>query len=71
MRTISSHDARAELGELERRWPNVTLIRADDVWSHKGVEYDAVIVDTEGMSPPQVYLAASRAAHELVVVAHR
>lgn len=54
--------------ELRSRWPNVAVIGADDTWSHKGVEYDAVVVDTTGMDPAQVYLAASRAAHELVVV---
>lgn len=38
-----------------------------DVWVHKGIEYDAVIVDGTEMTPAEVYLAASRAAHELVV----
>ncbi len=55
-------------GALRRRWSNVATITADDVWSHQGVEYDAVTVVTDGMSPRQVYLAASRAAHELAVV---
>ena len=32
------------------------------------MEYDAVVVDTRGMDADQVYLAASRAAHELVVL---
>jgi hypothetical protein len=41
------------------------------VWDHKGVEYDAVVVDADGMTPSEVYLAASRAAHELVVVGRR
>ena len=45
------------------------VITSVDTWSHKGVEYDAVAVDTDGMDAAQVYLAASRAAHELVVVA--
>ncbi|MEZ5179634.1 MAG: hypothetical protein R2746_15500 [Acidimicrobiales bacterium] len=53
---------------LRARWPNVAVIGAHDTWSHKGVEYDAVVVDATGMDPAQVYLAASRAAHELVVV---
>jgi hypothetical protein len=53
--------------ELQQRWPNVVVIRADEVWDHKGVEYDAVVVDTDGMTPAEVYLAASRAAHELAV----
>ena len=55
--------------DLRDRWPNVAVITDVDTWSHKGVEYDAVVVDTRGMDPSQVYLAASRAAHELVVVA--
>lgn len=54
--------------DLRSRWPNVAVIDASDPWSHKGVEYDAVVVDTAGMGPSEVYLAASRAAHELVVV---
>lgn len=53
--------------DLAARWPNVAAIGFDDTWSHKGVEYDAVVVDTADMDPAQVYLAASRAAHELVV----
>ena len=44
------------------------MIDHRDVWSHKGVEYDAVLVETAGMPASEVYLAASRAAHELVVV---
>jgi hypothetical protein len=62
----------AEPAELEReladRWPNVARIVKDDTWSHKGVEYDGVVVDAAGMDPAELYLAASRAAHELVVV---
>lgn len=54
---------------LEDRWPNVAVITAADAWTHKGVEYDGVVVDTAGMDPWEIYLAASRAAHELVVVA--
>ena len=56
--------------ELRTRWPNVMVIGADDVWSHKGVEYDAVVVDRRDLPASEVYLAASRAAHELVVVHH-
>lgn len=59
---------RAEAG-LRARWPNVAVITAADTWTHKGVEYDGVVVDAAGMDPSEVYLAASRAAHELVVVA--
>lgn len=53
--------------DLRDRWDNVAHIRCDEVWAHKGVEYDGVVVDTAGMDPSQVYLAASRAAHELVI----
>jgi hypothetical protein len=61
-------DAAAALAELADRWDNVALITADEVWVHKGIEYDGVVVDTAGMTGHEVYLAASRAAHELVVV---
>jgi DNA helicase IV len=54
---------------LRVRWATVTTIRRGEVWDHKGVEYDAVVVDTAGLSPAEIYLAASRAAHELMVVA--
>lgn len=62
-------DVDASAAQLRASWPNVAVITPDDVWSHKGVEYDGVVVDARTMSPPEVYLAASRAAHELVVVA--
>jgi DNA helicase IV len=55
-------------GALQARWSNVAVIGRDDVWNHKGVEYDAVVVDATDMDASEVYLAASRAAHELVVV---
>ena len=55
----------ADLGD---RWHNVAVIHEGEVWEHKGVEYDAVVVDAAGLTPAEVYLAASRAAHELVVV---
>jgi DNA helicase IV len=58
------------VGELNQRWGGVAVITKADVWDHKGVEYDAVVVDTDGLTPEEIYLAASRAAHELVVVAH-
>jgi len=67
VRTENDPDAAAI--RLRTRWDNVAVIRADEVWSHKGVEYDAVVLDTRGMDPAQVYLGASRAAHELVLVA--
>jgi DNA helicase IV len=53
--------------DLARRWSTTARIRAGDAWSHKGVEYDAVLVEANGMSPGELYLAASRAAHELVI----
>ena len=43
-------------------------MRTGEVWTHKGIEYDAVVVDTTDMDAAEVYLAASRAAHELVIV---
>ncbi len=55
-------------GELRERWGDVTTITAEDTWRHQGIEYDAVVVERADMSPRQLYLAASRAAHELVVV---
>ncbi len=64
----SADDRAAALAGLGARWANVAAIEADDVWAHKGIEYDGVVVDAKGMSPGEVYLAASRAAHELVVV---
>ncbi|WCO65002.1 AAA family ATPase [Iamia majanohamensis] len=60
-------DPEAARADLAGRWPNVALITAADSWEHKGVEYDAVVVDARGMDPARLYLAASRAAHELVV----
>lgn len=59
----------AAAADVATRWANVAVITAADTWSHKGVEYDAVVVDTDGMDAAQVYLASSRAAHELVVIA--
>ena len=56
------------LARLAAAWPNTTAIAAGEVWDHKGVEYDGVVVDARGMTPAEVYLAASRAAHELVLV---
>ncbi len=61
-------DAETARRHLEARWDNVAVISADDVWSHKGVEYDGVVVDAAGMDHSEVYLAASRAAHELTLV---
>lgn len=67
VRAVAAAQVERATAELAGRWPNVATITADDTWSHKGVEYDAVVVDARGMDPDQVYLAASRAAHELVV----
>ncbi|MGI8936641.1 MAG: AAA family ATPase [Iamia sp.] len=64
--TTSDDPSGARAG-LAERWPNVALITAADTWSHKGVEYDGVVVDARGMNPAQLYLAASRAAHQLVI----
>ncbi len=58
---------RAE-AELRTRWDNVAVITAATTWRHKGIEYDGVVVVREAMSPEEVYLAASRAAHELLIV---
>lgn len=61
-------DAATHAARLQERWANVAVLRAGEVWDHKGVEYDAVVVDTTSMSPEEIYLAASRAAHELAVI---
>ena len=61
-------DANAAFVDLGTRWDNVARIGAAEVWDHKGVEYDAVVVEASAMTAHEVYLAASRAAHELVVV---
>ena len=61
-------DARRAADDLRDRWAHVAVIGADGVWEHKGVEYDAVVVDAAAMTPSEIYLAASRAAHQLVVV---
>ena len=63
----AASDAHAAASGLEQRWDNVAVI-ASDVWDHKGVEYDAVVVDATTLTPEEIYLAASRAAHELVIV---
>jgi hypothetical protein len=64
---LEGDDVASGARELADRWDTVAVIGHADVWDHKGVEYDAVVVDTAGMSPSEVYLAASRAAHELLV----
>jgi hypothetical protein len=68
VREVVGGDATALAAELAERWPNVATISAADTWEHKGVEYDGVVVDATGMGAAELYLAASRAAHELVVV---
>jgi len=52
---------------LDATYDNWRALTHGDVWSHKGIEYDAVLVDATDMTPAELYLAASRAAHELVV----
>jgi hypothetical protein len=64
----AADDADTAMAELTDRWANVARIAAGEVWGHKGIEYDGVVVETAGMTAHEVYLAASRAAHELVVV---
>jgi DNA helicase IV len=64
----TADDATTAADALRDRWAHVAVIDHSDVWSHKGVEYDAVVVDAAGMTPSEVYLSASRAAHQLVVV---
>jgi len=61
-------DVVAAEAELRDRWENVAVITDEDVWIHKGIEYDGVVLRTAGMSPAEVYLGASRAAHQLVLV---
>ncbi len=61
-------DVEAAEAELRDRWQNVAVITAEDVWVHKGIEYDGVVLATAGMTPAEVYLGASRAAHQLVLV---
>ena len=56
------------VADFSERWGTVAVIAKADVWDHKGVEYDAVVVDTDELSREEIYLAASRAAHELAVV---
>lgn len=67
VREVSPREVAGVEAELRRRWSNVAVIDAEDVWIHKGIEYDGVIVRRQGMRAPEVYLAASRAAHELVL----
>ena len=69
--TVDTSAQTEHLDRLESEWPNARLLRHGDVWSHKGIEYDAVVVDTTDMDAAEIYLAASRAAHELVVVESR
>ena len=64
--TDEPFDAASE--RLGAKYDNWRVLAHGDVWSHKGIEYDAVLVDAEAMTPAELYLAASRAAHELVVV---
>lgn len=63
--TDEPYDAAA--ARLAATYDNWRVLGHGDVWSHKGIEYDAVLVDATDMSAAELYLAASRAAHELVV----
>ena len=64
----TADDVGTAADQMRDRWAHVAVIDRSDVWIHKGVEYDAVVVDAAGMTPSEVYLSASRAAHQLVVV---
>lgn len=68
VREIGAANVESLRAELSVRWDTVATIGAGEVWDHKGVEYDAVVVDAFGMDSRELYLAASRAAHELCVV---
>lgn len=61
-------DVATAVAALSAKGHDVAVIEAGEVWIHKGVEYDAVVVVTDQMTPSEIYLAASRAAHELVIV---
>lgn len=67
VRTCARADVAGVESDLAERYANVRTLRHGDVWEHKGIEYDAVLVDATDMDRAEVYLAASRAAHELVV----
>ncbi len=64
----TANDVSAAVEALQTQWDNVAVIRSGEVEVHKGVEYDAVVVEVAGMDAKDLYLAASRAAHELVIV---
>lgn len=64
--TDALDEATAQAEASGRSW---ACIDNDSVWTHKGIEYDIVVVDGRGMGPAEVYLAASRAAHELILFA--
>lgn len=55
------------LKELNERWSTTALITAQDVWDHKGFEYDVALAGRTGMGARELYLAASRAAHQLLL----
>jgi len=64
---ITDEGLESATARLAQHYPNWKLLEKGDVWTHKGIEYDAVVVDATHMSAAELYLAASRAAHELVV----
>lgn len=65
--TCTPAELEAEADRVMAEWANARVLRHGDVWEHKGIEYDAVLVDARDMDAGEIYLAASRAAHELVV----
>jgi hypothetical protein len=67
VREVPRVEAARVADELAARWSTAARIGAGDAWSHKGVEYDGVVVEPDGMDAAELYLAASRAAHELVI----
>ena len=59
VREVGPADVERVEADLRGRWANVAVIRADEVWIHKGIEYDGVVVERAAMTPAEVYLAAS------------
>ena len=57
VREVGPADVERVEADLRGRWANVAVIRADEVWFHKGIEYDGVVVERAAMTPAEVYLA--------------
>ena len=52
---VGQADSAAEAeAALRDRWENVAVIDAEEVWVHKGIEYDGVVVVAAGMTPAEV-----------------